>query len=143
MMRDEVERRLSELDHLAIFFSDFADIGSSSRLNYCLNQLIEENLLVRISRGIYARATPSLLDIHQPVMTASFGDVVLDALTRLGVRWEEGRAERAYRTGRTTQVPVRRSIRLHDKVNRLFKYQGHIIHVENGPDIGMPTSPTR
>jgi hypothetical protein len=52
-----------------------------------------------------------------------FSGVARQALTKLGVKWEPTRAERAYNEGRSTQLPVNPVVRVTGRFSRHLPYR--------------------
>jgi hypothetical protein len=51
-----------------------------------------------------------------------FAGAACEALTKLGVQWEPGAAERAYNEGRSTQIPVHPVVRVTGRFARRLRY---------------------
>jgi len=68
--------------------------------------LIQAGKIIRLGYGVYAKARPSILS-GKPVARVSLAELAQEALQKLGVPVELGRAQAAYASGKTTQVPVR------------------------------------
>lgn len=116
--------RLKQAKKSIILPSDLADLGSYSQVNRVINQLIEAGELVKISKGVYARSYNSeYSDI--PLLIKDFGMCCREALTRLGINWEDNSAIQAYNQGLTTQVPSNDGVRLKSRNRRVFEYAGH------------------
>ncbi len=85
--------------------SDFAAIGSTSQISRSLKQLIKAGTIVRLGYGVYAKARPSSLS-GKPVPRVTLEELALEALQKLCVTVQLGRAQAAYAAGETTQIPV-------------------------------------
>lgn len=86
--------------------ADFALIGSSRQISRALKELINAGWIVRLGYGIYAKARPSALS-GKPVPRVSLAELTQEALKKLGVTVQFGKAQSAYAEGKTTQIPMR------------------------------------
>jgi hypothetical protein len=89
-----------------ILRTDFESMGSASQISRALKELIQAGKIIRLGYGVYAKARPSILS-GKPVARVSLAELAQEALQKLGVPVELGRAQAAYASGKTTQVPVR------------------------------------
>ena len=88
--------------------ADFESMGSASQISRALKELIVAGKIIRLGCGVYAKARPSILS-GKPVARVTLEELAQEALQKLGVTVELGRAQAAYASGKTTQVPVRTS----------------------------------
>ncbi|HAT2010860.1 TPA: hypothetical protein JBB06_14770 [Legionella pneumophila subsp. pneumophila] len=72
---------------------------------------MDDNKLVKIGAGVYAKAYLSEM-LNVPIIQGGFEQACKEALTKKGIEWELSTAAQEYNAGRTTQVPVRTSVRL-------------------------------
>ncbi len=86
--------------------ADFESMGSASQISRALKELIVAGKIIRLGYGVYAKARPSILS-GKPVARVTLEELAQEALQKLGVTVELGRAQAAYASGKTTQVPVR------------------------------------
>jgi hypothetical protein len=86
--------------------ADFEALGSASQISRALKELIQDGKIVRLGYGVYAKARPSILS-GKPGARVSLEELAQEALEKLGVQVELGRAQAAYAAGKTTQIPVR------------------------------------
>ena len=89
-----------------ILRTDFESIGSASQISRALKELIRAGKIIRLGYGVYAKARPSILS-GKPVARVSLEELAQEALQKLGVPVQLGRAQAAYAAGKTTQIPVR------------------------------------
>ncbi len=102
---------------------DFKDLGEYRQLSRAFRALISEQKLVRIGTGVYARARLSDLS-GESIPIASFVALSREVLDRLQVKWQPSKAELDYNAGRSTQVPVRRSVIINGRFNRKIAWKG-------------------
>ena len=114
---------------------DFRDLGSSAQIGRALRALIRKGRLLRFGYGIYIRAEPSILD-GKPAPAKTIRELATEALARLGAEVTESRAERAYNSGRSEQVPTGRVIAIRGKrIRRKLGYRGMFLIFERArPD---------
>ena len=105
-------QRLKRTQGNIILRQEFADLGSYRQVSRVFKNLLEDNRLVKMGAGIYAI----------PNLKVTFRQLCKEALTKKGVQWEPGTAEREYNTGLSTQVPARTIIRLKSR------YRGKLIY---------------
>jgi hypothetical protein len=109
--------------------ADFSDLGSYSQVGKALRKLVRDGCLIKIGQGIYARARPSSLDGKPMPMNGL--ETLREALRRLGVETVPSRAERAYNSGRSEQVPTGRVVGIRGKrVRRKIGYDGFFVTYE-------------
>jgi hypothetical protein len=86
--------------------------------------------LVRIGKGLYAKARPNRIT-GKPMLAApgGFDQAAKEALNRLGVQWEPASAEKAYQAGRT-QIPARVVVRVKGPFHRQIAYGKYRLGIE-------------
>ncbi len=140
--QDSLEKRMSEriADECGDVFlrADFADLGSYGQVGRALRTLEREGSLIRIGQGLYARATLSSLD-GQPFPVNGLRTLT-EALHRLGVETTPSRADRAYNSGQSEQVPTGRVVGVRGKrIRRRIGYGGiSLIFERTKPDRDAP-----
>jgi len=105
-MRERLRRSIAARQGEVVLRRDLRGLGSASQVSRGLRQLVEDGKLVRIGMGIYAKATPSRLS-GQPAPRQTLDVLAAETLDRLGIEWQQGKAQRLYNAGLTTQVPWR------------------------------------
>ena len=101
--------------------SEISSLASPRQISRCLKDLKSLGYLIKIGYGVYAKSYISEYQ-NKPIITNGFDIVVREALTKLGILWEPGTAEREYNSGISTQVPVRTIVRLKSR------YRGHLTY---------------
>jgi Family of unknown function (DUF6088) len=134
-MEDRIVRRIARRNGGVFFRSDFIDLGSLGQVDRALRVLIQQGRVMKFGRGIYVRARPSVLD-GKPTPTKGMRELATEVLARLGAEVTESRAERAYNSGRSVQVPTGRVVAIRGKrVRRKLGYRGVVLTLERaGPD---------
>jgi len=105
-MRERLRRSIAARQGEVVLRRDLRNLGSVSQVDRGLRQLVEDGKLVRIGMGVYAKATPSRLS-GQPAPRQALDVLAAETLDRLGIDWRQGKAQRLYNAGRTTQMPWR------------------------------------
>ena len=133
-LEKRMRRRIARNRGDVFLRADFSDLGSYGQVSRVLRDLLREGCLIKIVLGLYARATPSLRD-GKP-MPANGLRTLTDALHRLGVETTPSRAELAYNSGRSEQVPTGRVVGIRGKrIRRQIGYGGiSLIFERAGPD---------
>jgi hypothetical protein len=106
-LKEKIEERMSRKPGDAVFLTrEFAHLGGEHQVLRALRGLVREGRLVRLGYGVYGRAVKSGLS-GKPMLYSpnGFFGAAREALDKLGVEWEPTEAERAYKEGRSTQVP--------------------------------------
>ena len=123
-LRERIEARIARKKRDDVFLPrEFVDLGGEDQVLRVLRGLVREGRLVRLGYGVYGRAIPSRLS-GEPILYSPNGFIgaVRQALTKLGVQWEQTEAERAYNEGRSTQIPVNPVVRVKGRFSRQLRY---------------------
>ena len=109
---------------------DFAALGGYDQVGRVLRQLEAQGRLVRIGKGLYAKARPNRIT-GKPMLAApgGFDQAAKEALNRLGVQWEPASAEKAYQAGHT-QIPARVVVRVKGPFHRQIAYGKYRLGIE-------------
>ncbi len=109
---------------------DFLDLSDRDQTGRVLRKLVAEQSLVRIGRGLYAKTKTSSVT-GKTIPVKPLPDLAREGLTKIGARVVPSRAELAYNSGKTTQVPTGRVIAIKGKrVSRKIGYDGIFIVLE-------------
>ena len=109
---------------------DFLDLSDRDQTGRVLRKLVAEQSLVRIGRGLYAKTKTSSVT-GKTIPVKPLPDLAREGLTKIGARVVPSRAELAYNSGKTTQVPTGRVIAIKGKrVSRKIGYNGIFIVLE-------------
>ena len=105
-IKERMSRSIALRKGEVVLRTDFESMGSASQISRALKDLIEAKKIIRLGYGVYAKARPSILS-GKPIARVSLAELAMEALKKLGVSVELGRAQAAYTAGKTGQVPVR------------------------------------
>lgn len=130
-IRERIAERIARSKDDVFLTREFRDLGGEDQVLRALRKLINGGSLVRLGYGVYGRATQSPIS-GQPMLavTGGFGGAARQALTKLGVRWEPSKFERAYNEGRSTQIPVNTVLRVKSRFTRALSYRGKPLILE-------------
>lgn len=126
-MLDKIQQQPGNI----VLRTDIADMASPRQISRCFKDLVAMGNLIKIGKGVYTKAYQSEI-LNRPIIQDGFDQVCKEALTKLGVEWEPGSAEKAYNEGLSTQVPVRSIVRLKKRFRAHLSYGARTLIVENG-----------
>lgn len=110
--------------------SDFDRFGSAAQVSRALNELTTKGRLVRLGRGVYAKAKPSVLS-GNPIPVKPLEVLAPEALERLGVKVQPSRLAQDYNAGRSTQVPAGVVVNIgRQRVSRKLEFNGKAVQYE-------------
>lgn len=104
-IRDRIARSIGRSSAEVFVRSDFRGIGSYSEIGKALAALRRHGKLIRLGYGVYAKARASSLS-GRPIPRKPLESLAREALEKLGVPAQPGRAEREYLAG-SSQIPAR------------------------------------
>lgn len=110
--------------------SDFESFGTATRVTRALQELIAAGRIIRVGRGIYAKARPSSIT-GKPVPLEPLKTIAHRALAALGVDVRLGSAEKAYVGGLTQGVSMNISIDVgSSRISRRIEFGGRGLSFE-------------
>lgn len=110
---------------------DFARLSGEDQVIRALRGLVNERKLLRLGKGVYAKARPSSLTGRAVLANPDgFLPVAQQALGRLGVQWESTEAQRAFAAGRSTQIPVNPVLKVKGRFSRKLRYGSNELVIE-------------
>lgn len=131
-LRKRIERRLARSRHDVFLTRDFTALSDEDQAIRALRALVAERKLIRLGKGVYAKAITSQLSGR--VLLAhpgGFQAVAEQALDRLGVDWEPSRAQREFAQGHSTQIPANPVIRVNGRFSRKLRYGDRELIIEH------------
>lgn len=132
--KQKIQYRIKRSKDTVFIPKDFKDIASYSQVFRGLQELIKENLLVKVGQGLYAKARPSFID-GEIVPDDDLRPIAQTALRKLGVKVCLTPEEKAYNEYRSTQVPNGYIIGVKKKnITRKIGFDGLNIRYEYVPD---------
>ncbi|MBH1432440.1 hypothetical protein I5U42_14145 [Stenotrophomonas maltophilia] len=122
-LRKRVALRVRKSNRDVFLPRDFVDISGEDQVIRALRALVEERMLLRLGKGVYAKARPSSLSDKAVLANpGGFLFVAMQALERLGVRAELTDAQIAFAEGRSTQMPVNPVLKVKGRFSRKLRY---------------------
>lgn len=110
---------------------DFAAFSDEDQVIRALRKLVAERKLVRLGKGVYAKARPSSLSGRAVLANPDgFLSVAHQALGRLGVEWEPTQAQRDFAASRSTQIPVNSVVKVKGRFSRKLRYGANELVIE-------------
>lgn len=100
-----IKRFIRRTSSPVVLRAELRRFGGSSQLSVVLRSLQDQGLLVRIGKGVYAKAKLSVLS-GKPIPVSPLEVLAPIALGKLGVEVQEPLRNRDYNAGRTSQVPT-------------------------------------
>lgn len=130
-LKSQVIRRVARSKRDVFLTKDFLDLSGMDQVIRALSRTVKEGKLVRIGKGIYAKARPSRIS-GRPVLAnaAGFQAVAQEALTRLGVKWQPSDAQLAYQQGLSTQIPVNTVVKVRGRFSRKLQFGKNELRLE-------------
>lgn len=104
-------------------------MGRYDQVGRILQSLTQQNKLIRIGQGLYAKAQVSPLS-GKPIPRRGIKELATEALQRLDVETVPSSYERDYNEEKTTQVPTGRVIGVKRKIQRRIGYNGKYVKFE-------------
>lgn len=108
---------------------DFKDIGGYDQVGRILRGLVKKELIASLGYGTYARLKKSSVT-GAVVPEKPLPELAKELLKKLGVEVAPSSAERAYNSGKSTQVPTGRVIGVKGRIVRRIGYKGRYISFE-------------
>lgn len=135
--RDALKHKISMLKSNIFSREDLTNDYSNReqlKLNRALNAFMDEGLILKIAHGLFAKAEPMHFSDGsvKVVLTESFESVAMQALNKLGVKWELGKAIRDYNDGKSTQVPSVFTVQLKSRFRGSIHAEGREVIFEDG-----------
>jgi hypothetical protein len=88
--------------------SDFKDIADYDQVGRALRELVQEDLLIKIGYGLYARARINRITGNVMADNPAGPDgVVIEAMEKLGVEYQLDDLSRMNLSGDSTQIPAK------------------------------------
>jgi hypothetical protein len=126
---DRIARRVTRSKRNVFLRRDFGEFGSYDAVGRALRQAIRAGKLIQIGYGLYAKAAISPFS-GKPAPVVGIKRLAVEALGRLGKSVDPSSFDRAYNSGRSTQVPTGRTLAVKDRVVRRIGYDGNYVVFE-------------
>lgn len=130
IVKQRIAERIANSPQDVFMRQDFEGLGSYEQVGRSLSSLTQQNRLIRIGQGLYAKAQVSPLS-GKPIPRRGIKELATEILQRLEVETVPSSYERDYNEGKTTQVPTGRVIGVKGRVNRRIGYNGKYVKFEH------------
>lgn len=126
-LKVKIKYRISRNAGMVFVPADFDDLSGRDQIGRALRELVDDGVLIKFGRGLYAKARRSTLS-NRVVPARPLPELAREALTRkLGVEVVPSREQERYDNSRSTQVPTGRVIAVKGRVSRKMAYDGKSI----------------
>lgn len=130
-LKSRIKYRIKKSKDSVFVPGDFFDLSDRDQVTRVLRQLINQKLLAKIGRGLYAKMRSSSLN-GKRILAKPLSDLVKEALNnKLNMKTYPSKAEQLYNMGLSTQVPTGRTIRIKARFSRKIAYEGQVIKFEH------------
>lgn len=118
-----IERTMRSSSRHVFLPKDFASLSEPGPIFRALRTLMAQRKLLRLGKGVYAKARPSSLSDRAVLKNpAGFQAVAEEALNRLGVQWQSSDAQVSFAAGRSAQIPVNPVVKIKGRFARKLTY---------------------
>ena len=128
-LRNEIKSRISASSEFVFMPGDFFDLSDRDQVSRALRQLTKEQFLVKIGYGVYVKTFVSKYT-GKILPSGNLRQIAEVVLKRNGVEVCPTRAEIAYNTKQSTQVPTGFVIGVNKRVCRKLSYGDASIRYE-------------
>lgn len=130
IVKQRIAEKIANSPQEVFMRQDFEGLGSYEQVGRSLRSLTQQNRLIRIGQGLYAKAQVSPLS-GKPIPRRGIKELATEALQCLEVETVPSSYERDYNEGKTTQVPTGRVIGVKGRVQRRIGYNGKYVKFEH------------
>lgn len=122
-LRARIADRIARAKRDVFLTRDFTTLSDEDQVIRALRRLTVDRVLLRIGKGVYAKARVSQLSGRAVLSNpGGFQAVAEQALSRLGVQWEPTDAQQAFAQGTSTQIPVNSVVKIKGRFARKLQY---------------------
>lgn len=116
---ETILRSIARQKSPVVLLRDFEHFGSAPAVSRAFADAVSRGRLIRLGAGVYVKAQNQG---GRPVMAYSFNSLVIEALNRLGIRYELSPLMKDWLSGKTDQIPTRLRIKTLDRSRRKMSY---------------------
>jgi len=131
-LKDRVSYRINRSKSSVFMRKDFKDIGGYDQIGRILKNLADQNQLIRLGYGAYARPKTSRVT-GNIIPEKPLPDLARELLKKRGIETVASSADIDYNSGKSTQVPTGRVIGVKGRVSRKIGFNGNQVHFEHYP----------
>ncbi|MCC6192725.1 MAG: hypothetical protein IT318_27190 [Anaerolineales bacterium] len=129
-LKSKVRYRISRSKSSVFTPQDFLDLSGRPQIGRVLAKLVDEEGLVKLGYGLYAKSRRSSLT-GAVIPVKGIPELAREALTKIGADVRPSSAEQAYNSGQSRQVPTGRVIGVKGRVSRKIGFGGNNVMIEN------------
>jgi hypothetical protein len=104
-VEDRIVCSIKHRKGVVILRSEVALLGSKAQVGSVLAKLVNEGMLVRVSKGVYAKTRRNKFT-GQLTPAGTFESIAAETFRKLRIEVTPGRLAREYNAGTTTQIPM-------------------------------------
>jgi predicted transcriptional regulator of viral defense system len=139
-LEERILRSVKQRRGNIVLRSDFADMGSSTRITEVLRSLQQRGILIRVGTGVYSKTRVSTVTGRR-IAAGSLETLASEILDKFGIKVEPSRAAKAYNAGLTTQIPGSLVVNTGDKrISRKIFVGGRNLKYENNIQSSVATA---
>lgn len=128
-LKGKIKYRITRSKDIVFLVKDFLDLSGRDQVLRSLRELIADEVLVKVGKGLYVKARPSFIN-GQIVPVEDMRTVAISALKKLGIPTCITPAERDYNEYKSTQVPNGFIIGVTKPVTRKISFGKIVIRYE-------------
>jgi hypothetical protein len=117
IIKEQIMKRISASKQRIFSPKDFADVSSYPQVLRALKKLTNEEKIVRLGQGVYAKANRNPFD-GKIYPRGGKLDLGIEILRKFKVKYVFSSAVNGYNTGESTQIPFRNQIVLKSRFSR-------------------------
>lgn len=102
---ERIERSVSLKKSDVLLRAEYDSFGSEAQVSRALKELVERGKLVKLGRGVYAKAKPSVLT-GKAIPIRPLEILAPEALKKLGIQTTQTQQVEDYNSGKSTQIPA-------------------------------------
>ena len=126
-LKSKIKYRISRSRDIVFVPKDFFDLSDRDQVGRVIRQLVDEGVLVKFGRGLFAKAKRSSLT-GKVIPIKPLTELAKVALmTKLKVKVVTSEEMERYNKGKSTQVPTGRLIAVKGRVSRKMAFNGKSI----------------
>lgn len=130
-LKNNILLAISSIEGAIILRSDVSAYGEARQISRVLKFLVEDGQLIKLGYGVYVKAEKTVYS-SSPIMIVPIAEAYMEALDRLGIRWQLGEVIQNYNSGKTQQVPAKFIVRLKDRFRGRLGVSGRELVFERG-----------
>ena len=128
-LKYKIKYRIRKSKKNTFLIGDFLDLSDMDQVLRALRNLIKENELIRVGKGIYTKARKSLIS-NDYVPVDNLRNIAINALTAKGIKIFKTKAEIDYNNGVSMQIPNTFVIGVGKRISKKISFKNAVIKYE-------------